>query len=158
MKTNIHIQGSSFKKIENDRKFFRTLGSIYPIRKSVSITESYMAGVKVYWIVPEKRGNDIIVYLHGGSYALGGIESHKAMVSYIAEKTASAIAFVEYSLAPEHPFPIARNEVVEVYKQLLLQHSESDLIFMGDSAGGGLAVSSLHTILAKNLKLPKAYY
>lgn len=156
MNTNIHRKGSILKRVENDRKFFQTLGNIYPISQSVSITESDMAGVKIYWMVPEKRGNTIIVYFHGGNYALGGIESHKGMVSYIAEKTASTVAFVEYSLAPEYPFPIARNEGVNVYQQLLVQHPESDFIFMGDSAGGGLVVSSLHAILARNIKLPKA--
>src|SRR5699024_12843484 len=78
------------------------------------------------------------------------------MVSYIAEKTASTVAFVDYSLAPEYPFLIARNEGVNVYQQLLVQHPESDFIFMGDSAGGGLVVLSLHAILARNIKLPKA--
>ena len=72
--------------------------------------------------------------------------SHAPMVSHFAGKFSIPVLFIDYSLAPENPFPTAINEVLKVYQTLLLKHASSEIIFMGDSAGGGLAIS----VLSKN--------
>lgn len=156
--TTMNAQTTSIlEKVNNDRQFFETLGNIYPISKNVKISDTQIANVKCYWIEPKTEKDDnITVYLHGGSFALGSIKSHKAMVSHIAETTKSKILFIEYSLAPENPFPVAINEIVNVYKALVKNYPESEINFMGDSAGGGLAVSSIHSIIENKLHLPSS--
>ncbi|HEY1056687.1 MAG TPA: alpha/beta hydrolase, partial [Emticicia sp.] len=62
--------------------------------------------------------------------------------------------FIEYGLAPENPFPVGRNEVIEVYKELLISFPETNIILIGDSAGGGLTVSSVYAMIESELKLP----
>lgn len=88
---------------------------------------------------------------------MGSINSHKAMVSQIAKATDSKILFMEYSLTSENPFPVAINEIVNVYKELLKSYSKSKITVMGDSAGGGLVVSSIHSIIENKLQLPVAF-
>lgn len=151
------IKKVALENVYSDRAFFETLGKIYPISSSVSISETEISNVRCYWFLPEniQEGN-IIIYLHGGSFALGSINSHKAMVSYLAEATQSKILFVEYPLAPEYPFPAAIDEIVKVYKELLRQNKSCKIIFMGDSAGGGLIVSSIHSFIENNLILPSS--
>ncbi|MBX2922226.1 MAG: alpha/beta hydrolase fold domain-containing protein [Chitinophagaceae bacterium] len=156
--TTMNAQTTSvLEKVNNDRQFFETLGNIYPVSKNVKISDTQITNVKCYWFQPKTEKNEnIIVYLHGGSFALGSINSHKAMVSQIAETTNSKILFIEYSLAPENPFPVAINEIVNVYKALLKSYPKSKIIFMGDSAGGGLAVSGIHSIAENKLQLPSS--
>lgn len=87
---------------------------------------------------------------------MGGINSHQAMVSHLAAATNSRILFIDYALAPENPFPIAVNQILEVYKVLLKDYPESTISFMGDSAGGGLVVSSIYRVNETKLKLPSS--
>lgn len=151
------ITKSTMENINNDRDFFETLGKIYPVSPNVKISETKISNVKCYWFQPQHdNAENIIVYVHGGSFALGGINSHKAMVSHIAESTKSKILFVAYSLAPENPFPVAINEIVKVYKALLRTNAKSKITFIGDSAGGGLVVSGIHSIIENNLQLPSS--
>ena len=144
-------------RIHNDRAFFETLGKIYPSSPDVKVSETEISNVKCYWFQPQHtHAENIIVYLHGGNFALGGINSHRAMVSHIAEHTKSNILFIEYSLAPEKPFPVAINEIVNVYTALLRTNPKSKITFIGDSAGGGLVVSGIHSLSENNLQLPSS--
>jgi acetyl esterase/lipase len=96
-----------------------------------------------------------MIYLHGGCFVLGSIHSHQALVSHIADKCKIPILFIEYSLAPENPFPSAINEILEVYQQLLKNSQPKDILFMGDSAGSALCMSVISILNRKNLALPK---
>ena len=149
------ITKSTMDRVINDRAFFETLGNIYPASPTVKISETTIADVKCYWFEPQNIGTEnIMVYVHGGSFALGSINSHQAMVSHIAEHTKMKILFIEYSLAPEHPFPVAIHEIVNVYQTLLRTNPKSKITFIGDSAGGGLTVSSIHAMNKNKLELP----
>ena len=89
------ISETILNKVNHDRQFFETLGEIYPVNKNVSISEVTIGGVTCFWFHPKiEKGENIIVYLHGGSFALGSIHSHQSMVSYIADATNSKILFI----------------------------------------------------------------
>jgi acetyl esterase/lipase len=98
----------------------------------------------------------MIIYLHGGVYALGSVRSHGSLVSHIANRLKTTILFVDYALAPEHPWPAANNDVFAVYTALLKDYPGYKFGFIGDSAGGGLAVSTVSGILKQQLPLPYA--
>ncbi len=144
-------------RIKTERTSFEALGKIYPVEKSVKIDKTQIAGVNCYWFIPEKLSSEnIIVYLHGGGFSLGSIESHRALVSLLSNTTGHRILFIEYSLAPEHPYPAAINEVVAVYKMLDASHKGVKLIFMGDSAGGTLAVTAINALVKEGFRIPDA--
>jgi len=93
-----------------------------------------------------------LIYFHGGGYAVGSVQTHKAFVSYLADQTKSIVWSVDYRLAPEHPFPAAIDDAIEAYAKLVEKAgSAKQIIIAGDSAGGGLAVAC--ALKAKSQKL-----
>ncbi len=63
---------------------------------------------------------------------------------------------MEYRLSPEHSFPAAVDDTVAVYRALLQNNmSPSQLLFMGDSAGGALALLTVQAIIARQLPVPR---
>lgn len=151
------IADSTIQKIKAERAFYETLGKIYSPDSTVSITETSIAGVKSYWfkenLIDQKQ---IVIYLHGGVYALGSINAYRAMVSHLAKSLNAPILYIEYSLAPEHPFPAAGNEVLRVYRELRKKYPNCKVTIIGDSAGGGLAISLVHDIQASGIPLPNS--
>src|SRR5450432_1909078 len=143
--------------ITEARSNFEKLGSRYTAARNISIEKETIPDVPCYWFNKEnsKSTGNVIVYLYGGCFVLDYINSHKALVSHIANETGISILYVEYSLSPEFPFPAAINEVLKVYHFLVNEVHIPNVYFMGDSAGGGLIVSAI-SILNKenNTRLP----
>src|SRR5713226_9828306 len=98
-------------------------------------------GVKAEWIVPPGAAEDrVILYLHGGGYVMGSINTHRAMVARIARASQGRALLIDYRLAPEHPFPGAVDDAVAAYRWMLSQGCKpAKVTIAGDSAGGGLA-------------------
>ncbi|WP_161964224.1 alpha/beta hydrolase fold domain-containing protein [Chitinophaga flava] len=142
-------------QIQETRKFFDQLGNIYPPNETVTITNELIDNVPCYWFTPPTiDSRDIILFLHGGSYALGSFQSHKAMITHFAASLKRKILFVEYALAPEHPFPQGRNDATSVYTAIAAAHPDVNLFLIGDSAGGGILLSSLYDIYNNHVKTP----
>lgn len=103
-----------------------------------------------------------IVYIHGGWFIAGGFETHDAVVRKLANKTGSAVIFVDYRLAPEHPFPAGLNDCIDTVKWVV-DHAESlgidknQIGIIGDSAGGALA-ASVSTQIGELLKFQILIY
>jgi len=121
------------------REQFVGLGRSYPPHPDVAVEPALIAGVKSFWLTPDNvSGDEIVVYFHGGGYIYGSFASHGPMVSHIAHASERRVLFVDYSLAPEHPFPQAIEEAVAVINQV---HRDDPMLrygLAGDSAGGGL--------------------
>ncbi len=96
------------------------------------------------WIEAPPAEAGIILYLHGGAYALGSINGHREFIARLALATQSKALAINYRLAPEHPFPAALEDALAAYHWLLSQGFDSSrIVIAGDSAGGGLAISAL---------------
>ncbi|MCF0059352.1 alpha/beta hydrolase [Dyadobacter sp. CY356] len=142
--------------LETRRGGFDQLGNIYPKAAGVSIEQENIAGINCYWLIPENvTSKDLTIFLHGGAFAVGSIRSHASMISHFSERLQRRILFVDYALAPENPFPAALNGIVQVYKELINTHPESDISFIGDSAGAGLIISSIGEMLKQEIQLPE---
>ena len=76
-----------------------------------------------------------LLYLHGGGFVVGGLESHDAICADLADQARVEVTAVEYRLAPEHPFPAAFDDCWTVLQLL------KSCIVAGDSAGGNLAAA-----------------
>lgn len=145
------------EKVTKDREFFNGLGSIYPVDSTVKINPETIGGVACHWFIPLNiEVEELILYLHGGSFALGSLQSHKAMLSHFATNLNRKILFVDYSLAPLNPYPEGVNDVVNVYKTLSEKYPQTKIVLMGDSAGGGLAVSTIAELNKTQTKLPNS--
>ena len=139
------------------RDEFDQLGRLYPREASVQIEQALINGVNAYWFTPPTpAANQLLIYLHGGVYALGSIRSHSSMVSHIAHQLKTTLLFVDYALAPERPYPAANNDVLAVYTALLTAYPDYEIGFIGDSAGGGLIISAVGDMLKRQVRLPNA--
>ena len=100
----------------------------------------------------------IILYCHGGGYVSGSLDTHRDMVSRLSLASDTEVLLVDYRLAPEFPFPAGLQDILDVYHDLL-QHGfrEDDVVFAGDSAGGGLVVGALLKLKSEQRILPKSY-
>lgn len=122
------------------RQFFDSLGQQYPAATGVTITPETIGGVPCYWFTPtDAVPGKVLIYIHGGAFAVGSIVSHTPMVSHFAQQFKRKILFVAYALAPENPYPAGLNDVLAVYNAL----KDVEIEMMGDSAGGGLIVSAI---------------
>ncbi len=93
---------------------------------------------------PDRPLRGSLLYLHGGGFVLGGLDSHAFYTAHLAARLPLAVVAVDYRLAPEHPYPAARDDVRTVLERLQSDPGSIDaapgaLIVGGDSAGGNLA-------------------
>lgn len=96
-----------------------------------------------------------VVYFHGGGYFFCGLETHRPTCAYLARTAQAKVLSVDYRMAPENPFPAAVDDAVAWWKALLAQGTQpADVVFAGDSAGGGLALACCLAARAQGLPLP----
>lgn len=97
--------------------------------------------VRGEWLEPRSPAEGVILYIHGGGFALGSPATHRPITVTLARRTGSRVFSVDYRLAPEAPFPAALDDVVAAYEWLLHAARGEPVAVAGDSAGGGLALS-----------------
>jgi epsilon-lactone hydrolase len=128
------------------------------IPDGVSIKEQIINKIKSEWLIPENADPEkLILYVHGGGYVSGSCSDHRRFVSGFAKFTGITNLIYEYRLAPEHPFPAALDDSVEIYQWLLSSgFSPKNIIIAGESAGGGLTLAVLLALKERNIPLPEA--
>jgi acetyl esterase/lipase len=112
-------------------------------------------GVAAEWIEAPGADRGVMLYLHGGAYALGSIDTHREIVARLARATKLRGLAIDYRLAPEHPFPAALEDATAAYGWLLDNgYTPSRVVIAGDSAGGGLALATLVALRDAGQPLP----
>ena len=107
--------------------------------------------------VGDPKATRTLLYLHGGGYILGSIETHRSMVSRLCDFAGLRGLVVDYRLAPEHPFPAAIEDAEAAYDFLMDEGVSPDaLLLAGDSAGGGLSLALLQKLRENGKAQPKA--
>ncbi|MFF0410226.1 alpha/beta hydrolase [Kitasatospora sp. NPDC004745] len=98
-----------------------------------------------------------ILYFHGGGWVFGSPETALGLTGNLVARTGLGAYSVDYRLAPEHPFPAAIEDTLSAYRALLDRGEDpSTIVFAGDSAGGGLAVTTCLAARDAGLPLPAA--
>ncbi|MBK03798.1 MAG: alpha/beta hydrolase [Deltaproteobacteria bacterium] len=151
--TSAHLHKPSLAK---EREDFDRLEKLAKKRADMTQEEVVWSSCRGYWFRPaESTSNKIILYLHGGGYVLGSAKGYRSVIQGLIDATGAQVLFPEYRLAPEHPFPAALDDAVDVYEWLLAQgHSPEDVVLMGDSAGGGLSAALCLSLRQRALPLP----
>ncbi|HNR02644.1 MAG TPA: alpha/beta hydrolase [Anaerolineaceae bacterium] len=129
-------------------RFFRVPGQ-------VDCHQISAKGVPSEWISSPYPNGAILLYLHGGAYALGSVDTHRALAARLALAADCSALAINYRLAPENPFPAALEDALTSYRWLLSEgYHPSKICLAGDSAGGGLAVAALLMLRDKGEPLP----
>ncbi|MFF7951671.1 alpha/beta hydrolase [Streptomyces griseorubiginosus] len=98
-----------------------------------------------------------ILYFHGGSFVFGSPETAMSLTANLVVGTGFRAYSLDYRLAPEHPFPAAIDDALGAYRALLDAGEDPETIaFAGDSAGGGLTVTTCLAARAAGLPMPAA--
>lgn len=115
-------------------------------------------GLHAEWIMPTTmEKNRAILYFHGGGYVIGSCKAHRAIVAKFVQGSDIPALVFDYRLAPEYPFPAAVDDSSAAYLWLLRQgFAPHNVVFAGDSAGGGLCLATLLALKDKRLPLPAA--
>ena len=96
-----------------------------------------------------------VLYLHGGAFCMGSPLSHRSITTYLASRSRSEVWVPDYRLAPEHPAPAALEDAVSCYRRMLMAgYSADQIVIAGDSAGAGLALSTVLKLRELDLPLP----
>jgi epsilon-lactone hydrolase len=116
------------------------------------------AGVPVERVEPPMGGtNGTLIYLHGGGYALGSAKGYRGLVAHLAAAAGMTAIIPDYSRAPEARYPIALEEMVAVYLQLLEDGLDPEsTVIAGDSAGGGLTLALAMVLRDRGIPAPAA--
>jgi monoterpene epsilon-lactone hydrolase len=98
-----------------------------------------------------------ILYFHGGGYVVGSPGTALSLTGNLVVRAGMRAFSLDYRLAPEHPFPAAIEDAVDAYRALLEGGADpSAIVFAGDSAGGGLSVTTCLAARDADLPMPAA--
>ena len=130
----------------------------FPLANDVKYEEVDAGGISGEWItVPGAATERVLFYLHGGGYVLGSVNTHREMISRLARAASVRALAINYRLAPENPCPAAVEDSVKAYQWLLASGVKpGHVVIAGDSAGGGLTVSTLVALRDAGDTLPTA--
>jgi monoterpene epsilon-lactone hydrolase len=128
------------------------------IPAEIEIVPVTIDGLKAEWILPPHVTKDkVIFFVHGGGYVSGSCSDHRIHVSKFVNGTNIGALLFEYRLAPEQTFPAALEDSVKAYRWLLARGvSPANIVFAGDSAGGGLCLATLLALRDQGIPLPAA--
>ncbi len=123
----------------------------------VSYRSEILGNVPVIRAIPDRdRGQFNILLIHGGAFCLMSAQTHQRVAGHFAVACQSQVILPDYSLAPEHPYPTALNECVQVMAAAIAERTDHRTALIGDSAGGGLALSAALKMRDNNSQLPFA--
>jgi monoterpene epsilon-lactone hydrolase len=126
------------------RASFDQLLEQVPPAESVEYSESSVGGVQGVWCTPRPhRSGAAILYLHGGVFVYGSARAFRNLAGQIAARSGVPAFVADYRLAPEHAFPAALDDARKAFRRLADQFGAGRVAVVGDSVGGGLALSIL---------------
>jgi monoterpene epsilon-lactone hydrolase len=146
--------------VNEQRRLLRELTSAQPLPADVTVTAAALGGVPTAEITIDGiEPRHVVLYLHGGVYVIGDAFIAAELASQIGRRTRAKVISVDYRLAPEHPYPAAVDDALAAYEALLQNGTApSDIVFAGESAGGGLAIATLVNARDDGLPLPAAAF
>ena len=120
-----------------------------------NIKESDNSGRKVWTIAPVESISEILIlYFHGGAYMGNIIKEHWSVIEQLICKTNATIIIPDYPLAPEATYKETYVFAEDLYTKILTDYPTKRIVFMGDSAGGGLALGLVQQLRNENKKQP----
>lgn len=161
------IDGGDDDVVASRRQMRRMVKLSSPVRQGVHVLDRQLPGdahpvpVRVYR--PHGAVADVpaVLYLHGGGFVSGDLETHDPTCRVLADASGCVVVAVDYRLAPDHPFPAAVDDAVAAYRWV---HEHADELgatpgvvgVMGDSAGATLSAALCLEVRRLGLPAPAA--
>lgn len=151
--------------VEEARREYKKRADTFglPVADLFAVMERSIAGpagpvpVRLYVPVGVPAPSPLLVFFHGGGWAIGDRDTHDRACRYFAQAARCRVASVDYRLAPEHPFPAGVEDCWAAYRAIAGNAAAWDadprrIAVGGDSAGGNLA--TVMALLAKQERAP----
>jgi monoterpene epsilon-lactone hydrolase len=141
--------------VQNDPESW---GDLTAEPREVDYVETRAGGRPAMWAVPHGCADDrVLLCMHGGGFVGGSIYSHRKLFAHLAKAAGTRALVLEYRLAPEHTHPAQVDDATAAYRWVLSQGIEpTHVAFVGDSSGGGLALTAQLRARDQGLPLPAA--
>ncbi|UJR20365.1 hypothetical protein I4U23_023497 [Adineta vaga] len=129
------------------------------IDKEVFVHDDH--SIDAFWVNNPSRNfqkdtDKVLLYFHGGGYLFGDINTYGGFECHLSKLFNVTVIHLEYRLCPEHALPAAVEDAVSIYRALLTHGvSPSQIMIMGDSAGGGLSLLTTQALLTHQLPVPR---
>nr|WP_320026908.1 alpha/beta hydrolase fold domain-containing protein [uncultured Acetobacterium sp.] len=148
-------KNTSIEKLRRDcdesaARFFKPI-------ESINYRESNYPDFYAEWVeIKDAPKDKAVLYFHGGGFVMGNARSHRNIVgNFVKHLGINALVF-DYRLAPEHPAPAAVDDSAAIYGWLIEQgYQPRNIVFAGDSAGGGIALATLLKCKDDGMPLPR---
>jgi monoterpene epsilon-lactone hydrolase len=146
--------------VNEQRQLLKATLSAQPLSAEIAVTAAELGGVPTAEITVDGiEPRHVVLYFHGGVYVMGDAFLATDLASQVGRRTDAKVISVDYRLAPEDPYPAAVDDALAAYEALLQDGvAPSDIVFAGESAGGGLVVATLVNARDHGLPLPAAAY
>lgn len=129
--------------IEKQRASKDSLGNLLVRSADMQYEDAEINGIQAEWVSVKRSHMKkyVLLYCHGGGYNTGSLKYARSITNKLAASTSMDILSFDYRLAPEHPYPAALLDALQMWDYLMyLGYGARDVILAGDSAGGNLAL------------------
>jgi len=139
------VYGNPDMGLDAIRDMFEHWGDVTREPAGVDYVLDRAGDLDAMWLRPKNcRDDKVLLCAHGGGYVLGSMYSHRKVFGHFAARIGCRALIVDYRRAPENPHPGPVDDMVSAYRWLLESGGVSgpqDVLFLGDSAGGALALA-----------------
>lgn len=124
----------------------RLMFPLVPIEKGVRHRKEYITNqrrkmrVDIFECENCNDKTPVLFYIHGGGFGYFASPMHKMIAAAYAKGASCRVVCPDYRLLPKYPYPFAKNDCLEAYRQTLKKYPEALVAVGGDSAGGALAI------------------
>ena len=123
------------------REFFAGYPQGVTVETSAIATPTHNIPIRTYRSAPQPAAT--VLYIHGGGFILGGLDSHDDVCAELCARTGYEIVSVDYRLAPEHLHPAAFDDAMSAFAWAASTRDQP-ILLCGDSAGGNLCAATAH--------------
>ncbi|MDX1359227.1 MAG: alpha/beta hydrolase, partial [Clostridia bacterium] len=110
--------------------------------KNHEISQFIIDNHKTHLFRNKNSNKKLLIYFHGGAYVKGPMALQWQALTDIANNITHDIAVLDYPKTPEYTWKETIGYCVQVFDRFLKEYGEKDIVFLGDSAGGGLSLST----------------
>lgn len=144
--------------IEKHRQSQDQIGALFGQNRAILIRELDISGMYGEWLCVNRAHMKkyVLLYCHGGGYSTGSSLYGRTLTTRLASSTSMDVLSFDYRLAPEHPYPAAIEDALKAWDHLMMfGYGARDVILVGDSAGGNLALALCHQLKKAGRLLPR---
>jgi monoterpene epsilon-lactone hydrolase len=132
----------------------------HPVPGHIVVTETTLGGVRAAWYrdADDRQVQRVALHCHGGGFVSCPLDAYHFYGAMLVDQLRLRVVMPDYRLAPEDPFPAALDDCLSAYRGLLDTGLDpGHLVVMGDSCGGGLALSMLLAARDEGLPMPACF-